>query len=1107
MTKLRRKLELVFKLALVALMVQIGLFLVLPEILPELGSAERGIETAPTLTLSSGGALNLVTEAGVASQITENIGVLTTNYTGYTLMLETAGTTTDLTYVGDSSLTIPTISLGIGESSKTLNEIDGAYGYSLDAVNYKPAPEVGSGGDELRTTSVANDETQMTMVTFGVKPSLGTASGTYRNTFRITARANDAGYAITYNPNAGEDTVNNMPNPLTQYGTVSGLNVYLDSSIPTRGGYEFLGWAETDEAGEAEYSAGGAVELDPETQNSLTLYAVWKVSDCPAGYICYVGNGDDGTGTMPNQEASSNTNTVLIAPNFSRSGYGFLGWNVMADGSGTMYGPMETIRTGDLSESGMKLYAIWRASEGIMQNWMGCSAMSVGDITALTDFRDGETYAVSKLADGNCWTVENFRLNPPTALLSKANTNSPTTDFLEKAAVSDTTTMMCSTDTAACDNTVSYNANSLDRSLTASWKGDSPNTTWYSFGVYYNWFTATAGNGTYSVASGSVDGDMCPAGWELPTGGSGGDYAAINTAINNGATNTDVGLRKYPSNFIWAGDFNATSTTGRGTQARMWTATAFNVAKAYRMGYSSTAVTPANNWGKWDGFNVRCIVKTGNTAILGNVHYEANGAEGVMTDDVNVNLNTVATKALGFAHENYAFSRWNTAMDGSGTSVKPGDMVAEAARDMNIAAGGTLTLYAIWGKTGTLTYDANGGTGAPSETTMIAEEATFSFTISNVVPSKSDHVFLGWSSNSEATTAEYVAGDTLTTADAETTLYAVWKETDCVAGNVCYMGNGADAGTSLTQLAGSNASITLLPSDFSRTGYGFLGWNTAEDGSETTYGAMGTMRTTDLTLEGMRVYATWLASAGTMQGFTGCSAMSVGDVTALTDTRDNNTYAVAKLADGKCWMMENLRLDLSTATITAENTNSPTAAFLTQVASATPTTSMCGNETEACINKIVFDTNNINRNLTASHNANNNNVSLWSYGVWYNWYAASAGNGTYSVTSGNAAGDICPKNWRLPTGGTNGEVYRLNVAMNGGLTNSDAGLRAYPVNMVYAGDHNKNSDTNRGVYARYWTATTYDAGTAYRLGVKSNEVTPVKYYGKWDGFSVRCVAE
>lgn len=37
------------------------------------------------------------------------------------------------------------------------------------------------------------------------------------------------------------------------------------------------------------------------------------------------------------------------------------------------------------------------------------------------------------------------------------------------------------------------------------------------------------------------------------------------------------------------------------------------------------------------------------------------------------------------------------------------------------------------------------------------------------------------------------------------------------------------------------------------------------------------------------------------------------------------------------------------------------------------------------------------------------------YGAYYNWNTAVAGG----------KGDICPKNWRLPTGGTSGEWKAL----------------------------------------------------------------------------------
>ena len=134
------------------------------------------------------------------------------------------------------------------------------------------------------------------------------------------------------------------------------------------------------------------------------------VAACSEGSICYNGNGAD-TGSMTNQSAESNTDTTLIAPNFSRKDYGFAGWSTSATGYGETYGPNQTITTGDLSASGLQLYARWVKSSGTFQSFTvaQCSNLATNEIIALTDTRDGITYAVAKLNDGNCWTIENNR--------------------------------------------------------------------------------------------------------------------------------------------------------------------------------------------------------------------------------------------------------------------------------------------------------------------------------------------------------------------------------------------------------------------------------------------------------------------------------------------------------------------------------------------------------------------------------------------------------------------------------------------------------------------------------------------------------------------------
>ena len=71
----------------------------------------------------------------------------------------------------------------------------------------------------------------------------------------------------------------------------------------------------------------------------------------------------------------------------------------------------------------------------------------------------------------------------------------------------------------------------------------------------------------------------------------------------------------------------------------------------------------------------------------------------------------------------------------------------------------------------TVTYNANGGSGAPASQTAISG---INLTLSSTVPTRNGYTFLGWSTSSTATTATYAKGATYT-ANKTVTLYAVWK--------------------------------------------------------------------------------------------------------------------------------------------------------------------------------------------------------------------------------------------------------------------------------------------------------------------------------------------
>ncbi|MBQ8942865.1 MAG: leucine-rich repeat protein, partial [Clostridia bacterium] len=105
----------------------------------------------------------------------------------------------------------------------------------------------------------------------------------------------------------------------------------------------------------------------------------------------------------------------------------------------------------------------------------------------------------------------------------------------------------------------------------------------------------------------------------------------------------------------------------------------------------------------------------------------------------------------------------------------------EAYRDDNITFGdfNDTLLNAEWhyGATGipetyTLTYNANGGSGAPANQT-----GNGNITLSAVSPKRNDYTFLGWATISNAITAQYQPGATYNLI-ANSTLYAVWQKNE-----------------------------------------------------------------------------------------------------------------------------------------------------------------------------------------------------------------------------------------------------------------------------------------------------------------------------------------
>ncbi|MBQ3353379.1 InlB B-repeat-containing protein, partial [Candidatus Saccharibacteria bacterium] len=93
-------------------------------------------------------------------------------------------------------------------------------------------------------------------------------------------------------------------------------------------------------------------------------------------------------------------------------------------------------------------------------------------------------------------------------------------------------------------------------------------------------------------------------------------------------------------------------------------------------------------------------------------------------------------------------------------------------------------------------------------------------------------------------------------------------EVACANNKICYNANtNIKEGTMGQQSGSANAGVVLMASNFSRDGYGFAGWNTKPDYSGTFYGPNETITTPADMSAGLPLYAVWVASSGSLQGW------------------------------------------------------------------------------------------------------------------------------------------------------------------------------------------------------------------------------------------------
>ncbi|MBQ3309740.1 InlB B-repeat-containing protein, partial [Candidatus Saccharibacteria bacterium] len=384
---------------------------------------------------------------------------------------------------------------------------------------------------------------------------------------------------------------------------------------------------------------------------------------------------------------------------------------------------------------------------------------------------------------------------------------------------------------------------------------------------------------------------------------------------------------------------------------------------------------------------------------------------------------------------------------GSGTDnlYVAGDKVEVVAEDMSDLSDvkAEATIYAIWANeyTYTITYNCNSGSGCPSNFSTSEITSTYTYTISSTEPTRSGYNFTGYL-GSDSTT--YQAGGTvsLSSSKLSVTLTAQWEQSAPAFFTITYM----------QDMTPSVCASATTPTKSATT-------------SDTT---------------GARDGNTSYVPETTLIDYRGTD----GTGTASSPATGSNirSYTVRKLADGNCWMSENLKLTLTN--------NQPVlvGTFSGGETSWTPTGDGAGNDYNEAIKA----------------NTTVNGRSEWHYP----WYAATAGQGTQTENP-TISQSICPKGWKLPNGGANtAPSFQSLVDTYGIGTTGSTKLQSAPLSFYYAGRYlsGRQEETSAGYY---WSASPYtsDSNRAYNLRFSSNSVDPQRNYdSKSAGESVRCVA-
>ena len=580
----------------------------------------------------------------------------------------------------------------------------------------------------------------------------------------VTTPSAPATYTVSYNANGGSGA------PSSQTKT-HGQNLTLSSTKPTRTGYTFQGWAT---------SSGGGVSYQPGSTYSnnaaVTLYAVWKVNT----YTVYF----NAFGGSPNSSVNKTYGSALgTLPTPSYKGYLFGGWYT-APGSGG-----SKISSGTIVVGNVNYYAYWipntftvsydaNGGSGAPEKQIFEKGIDDMIITSVEPVREGYTfmgwgkythdpvwYEVSSWVDYKPGDVYNEDYS--TTLYAVWKTNLYTVSF-------------------STWNWKQSKEHDKDLILTE----DIPSRTGYTF---LGWSVRENGDVEYQPGDTykkNVDVTLYAV-WETNPDW----WYTVSYDANGGSWAPEAQIKYMDKDII----IDEREPIREGYTFRGW-ATGVDERISYQPGFKYSKNASMTLYAIWR------ITKY-------SVYYYPMGGSGAPEGQIKTHGQELVLSNTKPTRTGYTFLGWSLTENGK-VDYKAGAIYKEEK---------AASLHAVWDLNNyKVTYDANGGSGAPAAQTKTYGTA---LTLISTKPTRSGYTFQGWATTKDGSVV-YQPGDGYT-ANKAVTLYAVWKANTY---KVKYDANGG-TGAPSAQTKTYGKTLTLSSAKPTRSGYAFQGWATTKDGS------------------------------------------------------------------------------------------------------------------------------------------------------------------------------------------------------------------------------------------------------------------------------------